>query len=106
VSDLPRLSDLESAQPFSTRHIGPDDAAVTTMLATLGFDSLEALMDAAVPAGIRTAGALDLPAAAGEDEAARALRAAAAPSSPSSAPASTTTTCRPWWTPSSRAGSF
>ncbi len=82
MSDLPRLSDLESAQPFSARHIGPDDAGVGAMLATLGFDGLEALMDAAVPGAIRTAGALALPAAAGEDEAARALRDLAAQNRP------------------------
>ena len=31
------------------------------MLAALGFDSLDALMDAAVPGGIRAAGELGLP---------------------------------------------
>ena len=34
---------------FADRHIGPDAAAHTKMLATLGFDSLDALIDAAVP---------------------------------------------------------
>lgn len=38
---------------FVQRHIGPSDAEVQTMLATLGFESLEALIDQAVPAAIR-----------------------------------------------------
>ena len=48
MSDLPRLSDLDAASPFAARHIGPRDSEVETMLARLGFDSLDALMAAAV----------------------------------------------------------
>ncbi|WP_306233658.1 aminomethyl-transferring glycine dehydrogenase [Agrococcus beijingensis] len=44
-------------RPFVDRHIGTDAAAQERMLSLVGFDSLESLMDAAVPAGIRTAGA-------------------------------------------------
>ncbi|PUA79260.1 aminomethyl-transferring glycine dehydrogenase [Nocardioides currus] len=60
--------------PFVDRHIGlrPDD--VEKMLALLGHDSLESLMEAAVPGGIRAAGDLDLPEAVSEDAAARELR--------------------------------
>ncbi|WP_405217914.1 aminomethyl-transferring glycine dehydrogenase [Agrococcus sp. Ld7] len=43
-------------RPFVDRHIGTDAAAQQVMLGAVGFDSLEALMDAAVPAGIRSAG--------------------------------------------------
>jgi len=43
-------SDVES---FVPRHIGPSDADVAAMLELLGFDSLDALIDATVPAGIR-----------------------------------------------------
>lgn len=43
-------------RPFVDRHIGTDAAAQQRMLDAVGFDSLEALMDAAVPAGIRSAG--------------------------------------------------
>ncbi|SDH89388.1 aminomethyl-transferring glycine dehydrogenase [Agrococcus jejuensis] len=39
---------------FRDRHIGTGAAAQQTMLQLLGHDSLEALMDAAVPAGIRS----------------------------------------------------
>ncbi len=46
---------------FVARHIGPDDAAVAHMLRAVGHESLESLMSAAVPGGIRTAAALDLP---------------------------------------------
>ncbi|MDR7234214.1 aminomethyl-transferring glycine dehydrogenase [Agrococcus sp. BE272] len=43
-------------RPFVDRHIGIDAAAEERMLSAVGFESLEALMDAAVPAGIRSAG--------------------------------------------------
>src|SRR5688572_28421741 len=39
--------------PFADRHIGPRASDSAEMLATLGFDSLDALVEAAVPAGIR-----------------------------------------------------
>jgi glycine dehydrogenase len=38
---------------FADRHIGVGDAAQVQMLAALGFDSIEALIDAAVPRAIR-----------------------------------------------------
>ncbi|QCR18838.1 aminomethyl-transferring glycine dehydrogenase [Agrococcus sp. SGAir0287] len=41
-------------RPFRDRHIGTSSAAQQTMLQLLGHDSLESLMDAAVPAGIRS----------------------------------------------------
>ena len=82
MSDHPTLSELDAAQPFSTRHIGPDGDARAAMLAALGFDSLDALMNAAVPGGIRAAAELALPAAASEEQAARELRAMAAENTP------------------------
>ncbi len=82
MSDHPTLSELDAAQPFSRRHIGPDDASRATMLAALGFESLDELMQAAVPGGIRAGAALDLPAAASEEETARELRALAARNAP------------------------
>ena len=57
---------------FVARHIGPDDAAVAHMLRTVGHASLESLMSAAVPGGIRTAAALDLPEPLDEEATARA----------------------------------
>ena len=42
-----------SAKSFIPRHIGPTDADVAAMLELVGYDSLDALIDATVPAGIR-----------------------------------------------------
>ena len=64
MSDHPTLAELDAALPFVDRHIGLRPEDIETMLARLGFDSLDALMDAAVPGGIRTAADLDLPEAA------------------------------------------
>jgi len=44
---------LEPSDTFPRRHIGPSDDDVATMLAELGLDSLDALIDATVPASIR-----------------------------------------------------
>ena len=64
---------------FADRHIGTDAAAQRTMLAAVGYDSVEALMTAAVPAGIRVADDLasTLPPAASERETLAELRALA-----------------------------
>jgi glycine dehydrogenase len=78
----PSLTELDRSVPFARRHIGPDDQAREKMLAALGFDSLSALMDAALPDGIRKAGEIELPSPASEEEAARELRALAARNSP------------------------
>jgi glycine dehydrogenase len=49
-----KTSWLEPADLFADRHIGPRDADVAKMLEALGVDSLEALIEEAVPAAIRT----------------------------------------------------
>ncbi|GIF22202.1 glycine dehydrogenase [Actinoplanes tereljensis] len=59
---------------FASRHIGPDPDEQTHMLKSIGFSSLDALMDAAIPEVIRWTDALDLPAAASEEEAIAELR--------------------------------
>jgi glycine dehydrogenase len=59
---------------FTPRHIGPDDAETREMLATLGLSSLEALVEATVPASIRRTHPLDLPAGLSEHDALAALR--------------------------------
>ncbi len=66
-----------SSRPFAARHIGPDAEQVATMLTRVGFDSLEALMDAAVPGRLHLSDELDLPDAATEAAAAAELRAMA-----------------------------
>jgi len=80
--DSQHLSQLDGALPFSERHIGPRTADVEAMLDRLGFGSLEELMAAAVPGGIRTADQLDLPAPLTEEATARELRALAAANRP------------------------
>ena len=47
------LTALEQADAFVGRHIGPRDEDVAAMLETVGYESLDALMDAAVPKSIR-----------------------------------------------------
>ncbi|MBD8869345.1 aminomethyl-transferring glycine dehydrogenase [Nocardioides donggukensis] len=74
MSDHPTLSELDRAHPFATRHIGPGEEAVATMLERVGFDSLEQLMSAAVPPGIRSTGELALPGPVTEAAAAQELR--------------------------------
>ncbi len=44
---------LEPLDTFARRHIGPREGEVAAMLETVGYASLEALMDATVPSGIR-----------------------------------------------------
>jgi glycine dehydrogenase len=59
---------------FADRHIGPMEAAQAKMLAECGYGSLDALLDAAIPASIRSGGELDLPPALGEQAAQSRLR--------------------------------
>ena len=51
---------------FVGRHIGPDESATREMLETCGFESLDALIDTAVPEGIRLRRSLELPPARSE----------------------------------------
>jgi glycine dehydrogenase len=63
---------------FADRHIGTDSFAQLTMLEAIGYDSIDALMDAAVPTAIRVADApSSIPAPATEREALAELRALA-----------------------------
>ncbi len=60
------LADVRAAAPFAARHIGPRDTEIDRMLETVGYPSLDALIDAAVPVAIRDDRPLDLPPAASE----------------------------------------
>jgi len=62
--------------PFSERHIGTDSDAQARMLSVLGYDSVEALVTAAVPESIRVQPIVDsvIPAAASERDALAELR--------------------------------
>jgi len=55
-------SGIAGGDSFVARHIGPAEADVAEMLGTLGYPSLDALIDATVPAGIRASAPLALPA--------------------------------------------
>lgn len=57
---------LEPTDGFVHRHVGPSDADIKEMLATIGLPSLEALADATVPGDIRLRKRLDLPLNRGE----------------------------------------
>jgi len=65
---------------FADRHIGTDSVAQLAMLEAVGYDSVEALMDAAVPTAIRLTegGPTSIPEPATEREALAELRALAA----------------------------
>ena len=71
-------SALESADQFAPRHIGPTPAEVSEMLSTLGYDSLDSLIDATVPERIRFRSQLSIPAARTEAETLALLRCIAA----------------------------
>ena len=68
---------LAPTDTFARRHLGDDAAATQEMLRLLGYSTVEALVDAAVPACIRRQ-PLRLPAAAGESAALAELRQVAA----------------------------
>lgn len=58
-----------SSVPFSSRHIGPDQTEVATMLAAIGASSMEDFIDRTVPSSIRFNNLLNLPAARSEERA-------------------------------------
>ena len=57
----PALATLEDAGEFSARHIGTTPVEQAAMLATLGYPSRDAMIDALVPPAIRERTALPLP---------------------------------------------
>ena len=59
---------------FVSRHLGPRLHDIAAMLDAVGYDSLDALIDSAVPAHIRSAKPLDLPAARSERDVLAELR--------------------------------
>jgi glycine dehydrogenase len=69
---------LSPTDTFIHRHLGPTDANVGEMLATLGLQSLEELSEATVPADIRVRKELDLPLHRGEQAVLQELRSIAA----------------------------
>lgn len=63
-----------AAENFADRHIGPRGGETAHMLSVVGYATLDDLVDAAVPASIRTDRPLDLPAARSEEDVLAALR--------------------------------
>ena len=62
---------------FARRHIGPNREEIDAMLDRVGFENLDALIEAAIPKNIRLDRQLDLPEAKSESEALTELRAIA-----------------------------
>ena len=69
---------LEPFEDFVRRHVGPSDDEQEAMLKVLGYDTLDTLVDAAVPGSVRSLGPLDLPSAASEHQVLAELRGLAA----------------------------
>ncbi|HSI14309.1 MAG TPA: aminomethyl-transferring glycine dehydrogenase [Chthoniobacter sp.] len=67
-------SPLAPCDTFPRRHLGSNEVEVEALLKALALPSLDALMDAAVPAQIRSGKPLSLPTGAGEHEALAELR--------------------------------
>jgi glycine dehydrogenase len=61
----PTVLDMDT---FARRHIGPGTAEIEKMLAALGYEDLDSLIDQAVPAHIRMGRPLELPVARSEYE--------------------------------------
>src|SRR5687768_8487485 len=68
---------LDFTDHFVRRHIGPGEAETRDMLTTIGYTSLDELIDTVVPEGIRFRKSLATGPAASEYEALRELRALA-----------------------------
>jgi len=70
-----KIDHRQSGPDFARRHIGPNENEAAEMLGSLGFENLDALIDATVPKNIRLDRELNLPEAKLEDEALAELRA-------------------------------
>ncbi len=69
---------LAHPDQFRTRHIGPNATETAAMLQAVGYDSVDALTEAAVPKAIRLPEPLNLPAVQSEFDALRELKSIAA----------------------------
>jgi glycine dehydrogenase len=69
-----RDKDTFAEYTFADRHIGPNEDETREMLRAVGYDDLDALIDATVPKNIRLDRPLDLPKAKSETEALAELR--------------------------------
>ncbi|WP_454850289.1 aminomethyl-transferring glycine dehydrogenase [Promicromonospora soli] len=67
-SQEPAVSTPHNPDVFADRHLGPRGREVSTMLDQLGIDTMDTLVDLAVPKAIRSQAPLNLPAARTEPE--------------------------------------
>src|SRR5437762_923949 len=70
----PPAREKDRVDSFARRHIGPNQQARSAMLTEIGFENLDALIDATVPKNIRLDRPLNLPEAASEWDALTELR--------------------------------
>ena len=70
-----KFDNRQSGSDFARRHIGPNENETAKMLREVGFENLDALIDATVPKNIRLDHELNLPEAKSEGEALAELRA-------------------------------
>ncbi len=63
-----RSEGLEPFEDFLRRHVGPSGEEQQEMLKVLGYETLDALVDAAVPGSVRSLETLDLPPAVSEHQ--------------------------------------
>src|SRR5215210_6894534 len=73
-----RTTPTNRADSFVPRHVGPSEAEVAEMLAVIGYASLDELIDATIPEGIRFRRPLAIHTSRSEHEALDAMRAIAA----------------------------
>ncbi|MCV4287068.1 aminomethyl-transferring glycine dehydrogenase [Pseudomonas capsici] len=71
------MTDLNTANEFIARHIGPRASDEQAMLKTLGFDSIEALSESVIPQSIKGTSVLNLPAGQSEADALASIKAIA-----------------------------
>src|SRR3954462_3421361 len=74
AAPAPPAREKDRVDSFAHRHIGPNKAARAALLAELGFENLDELIDGTVPKNIRLDRALNLPEAKSESEALAELR--------------------------------
>jgi glycine dehydrogenase len=74
---MTNLTDLHKSDRFADRHIGPSADEISSMLQTLGLDSLDALIDKIVPKSIRRTDTMAIDEALTEHESLAAMKAMA-----------------------------
>ncbi len=77
ASSSTALPQAIGTEAFASRHLGPSAPELAHMLAVLGVDGADALLDETIPAAIRDRASLDLPDAVTEQAALERLRAIA-----------------------------